>query len=111
MFDYKNNVAAKNISGELIIDGLYDTAYEHLNRNDDPDAIINDNRTGFDTKNPFYIALNKTINPFLDQIIRENGKSVKTINLNNNRKFLKALKDINKYIKSEIIDDITGGLD
>lgn len=109
MFDYKNNVAAKNISGELIIDGLYDTAYEHLNRNDDPDAIINDNRTGFDTKNPFYIALNKTINPFLDQIIRENGKSVKTINLNNNRKFLKALKDINKYIKSEIIDDITGG--
>ena len=58
MFDFQNYPSAQVVSGELIIKGLYNLCYEHLNA-EEPDAIVRDNRTGFDTKNSFYIKLNK----------------------------------------------------
>ncbi len=108
MFDFQNNAAAQNVSGELVINGLYQICYNHLN-SEDPDAIVSDNRTGFDTKNPFYTALNKAINPFIDTVLKENGKGIRTTNLNNNKKFSDALRKLNKYLKSELKDSIGGG--
>lgn len=108
MFDFQNNSSAQNISGELVINGLYKICYEHLN-SENPDAIINDNRTGFDTKNLFYISLNKSINPYIENILKENGKNIKITNLSNNKKFNDALKKLNKYLKSELKDTIGGG--
>ncbi len=108
MFDFQNNASAQNISGELIINELYKICFNHLN-SDDPDAIINDNRTGFDTKNSFYIKLNKAINPYIDKVLKENGKDIKITNLNNNKKFNEALKKLNKYLKSELKEPIEGG--
>lgn len=108
MFDFKNNVAAQNLSGELIIEGLYQLCYEHLNR-EKPEAIVYDNRTGFDPRTTFYQGLNKVLHPILDKIIKENGKNITETNLNNNKKFNDALKVLNKYIKTELKDSIGGG--
>lgn len=108
MFDFKNSPAAQNISGELIIEGMYELCYDHLNR-EKAEAIVYDNRTGFDTRTEFYQELNKVLHPILDKVIKENGKKVTETNLGNNKKFNDALKVLNKYIKSELKDSIGGG--
>ena len=109
MFDFQNNAAAQNVSGILFINGLYSICYNHINDKQHPDYILSDNRTGFDLKNPFYIALNKAVNPYIDRILEENGKDIKTTNLSNNKKFSAALKKLNKYLKQELKDEIGGG--
>lgn len=108
MFDFKNNSAAQNLSGELVIEGMYQLCYDHLNR-EKAEAIVYDNRTGFDTRTDFYQELNKILHPILDKIIKENGKNVAETNLSNNKKFSDALKVLNKYIKTELKDSIGGG--
>lgn len=108
MFDFQNALAAQDISGELIIVGLYDLCYQHLNA-EDPDAIVKDNRTGFETRNPFYIELSKKVVPLIDKTLNEHGKQVQIINLTNNKKFSDAQKKLNKYLSTELKDDINGG--
>lgn len=108
MFDFQNYPSAQFVSGELIIKGLYDLCYEHLNA-EEPDAIVRDNRTGFDTKNSFYIKLNKEIAPKIQEVLNENGKENKVTNLGNNKKFNEALKKLNKYMQKELNDVIPGG--
>ena len=108
MFAFYNSGFASIISGELIINGLYDICYEHLNRKD-PDAIIRDNRTGFDTKNTFYELLSKNVNPIIEKVLNEHREDIKTTDLTNNKKFNEALKHLNKYMQSEIKNEITGG--
>ena len=106
MFDFKNTLGAQYISGELIIPGLYDLCKEHLNREVNKDAIVFDNRTGFDTRNPFYITLNTAIHPILEEVVRSQTDNAKTANLTNNKKINDALKRLNKYLKSELKDSI-----
>lgn len=108
MFDFQNYPFAQVVSGELIIKGLYNLCYEHLNA-EEPDAIVRDNRTGFDTKNSFYIKLNKEIAPKIQEVLNENGKENKVTNLGNNKKFNEALKKLNKYMQKELNDVIPGG--
>ena len=108
MFDFQNYPSAQVVSGELIIKGLYNLCYEHLNA-EEPDAIVRDNRTGFDTKNSFYIKLNKEIAPKIQEVLNENGKENKVTNLGNNKKFNEALKKLNKYMQKELNDVIPGG--
>lgn len=108
MFDFQNYPSAQVVSGELIIKGLYNLCYEHLNA-EEPDAIVRDNRTGFDTKNSFYIKLNKEIAPKIQDVLNENGKENKVTNLGNNKKFNEALKKLNKYMQKELNDVIPGG--
>lgn len=108
MFDFQNYPSAQVVSGELIINGLYNLCYEHLNA-EEPDAIVRDNRTGFDTKNNFYIKLNKELAPKIQEVLNENGKENKVTNLGNNKKFNEALKKLNKYMQKELNDVIPGG--
>ena len=108
MFDFKNSAAAQNLSGELIIEGIYQLCYDHLNR-EQAEAIVYDNRTGFDTRTDFYQELNKVLHPILEKVIKENGKKITETNLSNNKKFNDALKVLNKYIKTELKDSIGGG--
>ena len=109
LFNFETMSSVKNISGELIIEGLYQVCYDNLNDDINPNAIVKDNRTGFDTKNPFYVGLNKTISPILENILKEHGTKTKNTDLTNNKKFSEALKKLNKYIKQEIKDTISGG--
>ena len=109
LFNFETMSTVKNISGELIIEGLYQVCYDNLNDDINPNAIVKDNRTGFDTKNPFYVGLNKTISPILENILKEHGTKTKNTDLTNNKKFSEALKKLNKYIKQEIKDTISGG--
>lgn len=107
MFDFSTNVSAKNISGELVINGLYEVCHEYLNKKDI--AIFRVNRTGFDIKNPFYKGLNEIVSPMIDDILREFGTKTKSTDVTNNKKFSDALKKLNKYISNELKDTITGG--
>lgn len=109
MFDFANLNAAKNISGELLIDNLYDVCYENLNNRQSPNAIVNPNRTGFDTKNEFYKLLSKNIAPIIDSILKEHGDKTSNTDLTNNKRINEALKKLNKYIKNELKDTISGG--
>lgn len=106
MFDFKNSLAAQSLSGELVIPGLYDLCKEHLNREENKDAIVSDNRMGFDQKNQFYITLNQTIYPILNDIISNRIDENKSTNLTNNKRISDALKKLNKYLKNELKDSI-----
>lgn len=108
MFDFKNTLAAQNLSGELIIPNLYELCKEHLNRDGVKDAIVFDNRTGFDTRNPFYKTLNNVIYPILEEIIKKQVDDNKSTNLTNNKRISDALKKLNKYLKNELKDTING---
>ncbi len=106
MFNHKLDPGARNISGELIIKGFYDFCYKRLNDPVEPEAVINDNRTGFDKDNPFYDALNSNIDPFLIKVIADNRNDAKSISLSDNRQFSNMLKNVNKYCKEEINEEI-----
>ena len=108
MFHYENSPAASSISGELIIEELYNICYEHLN-SENPDSILRDNRTGFDEKNAFYVALKKAISPYIEDVLSKSDNKVRETNLTNNKKFSNALKELNKYFKAELEDSISGG--
>lgn len=107
MFDFKNTLAAQNLSGELIIPNLYNLCKEHLNRNVNKDAIVFDNRTGFDIRNPFYLTLNSCIYPILDEIIKNQANKEKSTNLTNNKKISDALQKLNKYLRNELKDSVS----
>lgn len=106
MFDFKNTLVAQNLSGELVIPNLYDLCKEHLNREINKDAIVFDNRTGFDIRNPFYKTLNSEIYPILDEIIKKQVNESQGTNLTNNKRISNALKKLNKYLKNELKDSI-----
>lgn len=108
LFSFEKMSSAKNVSGVLNIEGLYDICYRHLN-SVMPDAIVNDNRTGLDTKNPFYDILSSSITPIIEDVLKKNAADTKMANLNNNKKFSDALKKLNKYLKNEMKDEISGG--
>ena len=108
LFNFEKMSTAKNISGVLNIEGLYDICYRHLN-SPIPDAIVNDNRTGLDTTNPFYDVLSSAITPIIEDVLKKNASDTKIANLNNNKKFSDALKKLNKYLKNEMKDEISGG--
>lgn len=108
MFDFKNTLAAQNLSGELVIPNLYKLCKEHLNREGVKDAIVYDNRTGFDTRNPFYKTLNNVLYPILDEVIKKQVDDNKSTNLTNNKRISDALKKLNKYLKNELKDTING---
>ena len=108
MFDFKNVGAAKSISGELVVNGLYRICYDYLNA-ENPVAIVNDNRTGFNVKNKFYIELNKAVSPIIQKVIDSNIEVEKTANLMNDKKFNDALRKLNKYIDTHIEDNIGSG--
>lgn len=106
MFDFKNTLGAQNLSGELVIPNLYDLCKEHLNREINKDAIVFDNRTGFDIRNPFYKTLNSAIYPLLDEIIKKQVDNSQSTNLTNNKRINDALKKLNKYLKNELKESI-----
>ncbi len=108
MFGHENNPATKNLSGQLLISGFYKLCYDHLN-SDNPEAIVRENRTGFETKSNFYKELDKSVLPHLMRVLEASGRKVETTNLGNNRKFNEALKNLNKYLKAELKDEIHGG--
>lgn len=108
MFSFDKMSSSKNISGVLNIEGLYNICYDHLNSSI-PDAIVNDNRQGFDTKNPFYDVLSTAVSPIIEDVLKKNGSEAKIANLNNNKKFSEALKKLNKYLKNEMKDEIPPG--
>lgn len=109
MFDFGNMSAAKNLSGELVINGLYQVCHDNLYDENNPNAIFKVNRTGFDNKNPFYVGLNQLLSPILDSILKEHGAKTKSTDLTNNKKISEALKKLNKYINKELKDTISGG--
>ena len=50
MFGFENDQQAATLSGLLTIHGFYSICKTRLNRKENKEAIVLDNRTGFDTK-------------------------------------------------------------
>ena len=110
LFDFTNEAAAQNISGELIIKGLYKICSDKLNDKNNPIAIVHDNRTGFDTKTPFYLGLNNLLWPIIDKVLRKFVNNTNQIDLTNDEKISNGLREINKYINSELKETIGGNI-
>lgn len=109
MFGLTNDPRTKDLSGELLIKGLYKICYERLNSKTNPEAIVRDNRTGFESKSEFFQLLDKNITPKLQEVLNVYGRKTEVTNLENNKKFSDALKNLNKYLKSELKDEVYGG--
>lgn len=109
LFGFEKVPKAKDISGILKIDGLYELCKKHLNQ-DNPDEIINDDRTGFNTKHDFYNQITKK---HLDKIIRdcinEHASPTDEVDITKNKKFKNALNALNKWMSEELKRDIPGG--
>ncbi|MDY2913986.1 MAG: hypothetical protein SOV58_05095 [Candidatus Enteromonas sp.] len=109
MFHFEKNPRSKDISGILKIDGLYQLCKAHLNQ-ENPDEIINDDRTGFNEKHDFYKALTKH---YLDKIIMscfaEHGAPTQEVDISKNKKFKSALDAVNKWMNEEQKREISGG--
>lgn len=109
MFGFEKMAKAKDISGKLILDGLYSLCKKHLNQ-PYPDEIINDDRTGFNTKHDFYQVLTKQyIDSYIKDCISVYGTVIEEVDISKNKKFQKALNAINKWMSEELKRDIPGG--
>ena len=109
MFHYEKNPKAKDISGILLIDGLYKLCKNHLNSKN-PDEIINEDRTGFNEKNDFYKALvNNHVDKILGQALAEHGTSNDVVDISKNKKFRSAIDAVNKWMEEEQKRAIPGG--
>lgn len=109
MFDFRLDPTARNLSGELIVKDLYNVCYKWINDPVNPVSFLKDNRTGFDTQKPLYIALNEAIYPIMKEIISENKKDTGSVSLSESRQFSNILKKINKYIDEQLETPIPGG--
>lgn len=109
MFHFEKNPKAKDISGILVMDGLYKLCKDHLN-SENPDEIINDDRTGFNEKNDFYKKLVKDyIDKIINQALAEHGASNDVVDISKNKKFRSAIEAINKWMEEEQKRVIPGG--
>jgi hypothetical protein len=109
LFGFEKTPRANSISGVLILDGIYSLAKKHLNK-ENPEEIINDDRTGFNLKSDFYKLLT---NKYLDPLIRESLSTLKgtleNFDFSNNKKIKDLLGDLNKWFSEELKRDIPGG--
>lgn len=111
MFGLENDQQAATLSGLLTINGFYNICKTRLNRKENKEAIVLDNRTGFDTKGSFYIDLVKVLYQILREAINQHGENKREIILTKNRKFSDALSKLNRYLRESLdIDGHFGGL-
>lgn len=113
MFDFENDQQAVNLSGLLTISGFYTICRTRLNRKkkEDREAIVMDNRTGFDHKTSFYGDLTSKLYQLLRNAINEHGEHKQEITLTKNKKISDALSKLNKYLRESLdIDGHFGGL-
>lgn len=111
MFGYDLNQGVANISGEMVIDGLYELCKKKLNDHINAEAIISPNRTGFDEKKDFYLKLRKEMKPIIDQVIKNYGDKNQGLDITKNKKWNDALKKLNMYAKDFIQEEVGGGND
>lgn len=108
-FGFEKMPKAKDISGVLKIDGLYELCKKHLNQ-EHPDEIINDDRTGFNSKHDFYkLITNKHLDKIISDCINEHSTPTEEVDITKNKKFKSALQALNKWMSEELKRDIPGG--
>ena len=108
-FGFEKMPKAKDISGVLIIDGLYELCKKHLNQ-DNPDEIINDDRTGFNIRHDFYKTIQKKhLDKYINDCLNEHATPTEEVDITKNKKFKNALSALNKWMTEELKRDIPGG--
>lgn len=108
-FKFDNNPKASNFCGTLKIDGFYNLCKFYLNSETEASTILTETRDGLNYSHEFYKTLLDSISPLISKSADEFGKDIKETDLTNNKKFISALNDINKYLKTEIEEEIHGG--
>jgi hypothetical protein len=102
------NSLFNDISGELIVEGLYDITYDYINAEESV-ALFRDNRTGFDTKLDFYTKLESLVSKKMEKVAKMHGNKNVVIDLTKDKRMEKALQELNKYLNQELKDEIRGG--
>ena len=128
VFDDENNIydntffkfgssypGADKLSGLLKLNGTSKIIREYLNSYH-AEEILTDTRDGLSDKHNFYKKLTETINPLIQKALDDinSTQSNKSINLDTNKEWNDAFKEINKYFKEELEENIGGpntGLD
>lgn len=111
-FEYSDkHPGAENLFGFLKLDNTADIIREKLNL-EHPEEILTDTRDGFNKNHEFYKSLNKVIEPLLKKALEQINSENKNIivNSNNFKDWNKAFKEINKYFKETLEEDIGGDI-
>lgn len=101
----------ENLFGYLRLNGTADIISEKLNQKI-PEEILTDSRDGFNRKHEFYQLLEAEVDPLLDSALKRinSKRGEPEISLNKQKEWQEAFKEINKYFKEELEEDI-GGVD
>lgn len=109
-FNYNNkHPGAENIFGYLELFNTAEIISEKLNQ-EHPEEILTDTRDGFNIYHKFYKSLAKVIDPSLSKAFEQvsSEKKENIVNFDNSKEWSNAFKDINKYFKESLEEDIGG---
>jgi len=111
-FEYSDkHPGAENLFGFLKLENTANIIREKLNL-EHPEEILTDTRDGFNKAHEFYRSLNRVVEPLLkkafEQINAENKNNI--VNSNNFKDWNNAFKEINKYFKDTLEEDIGGDI-
>jgi len=97
------------LAGELRLIGTSKIIREYLNK-EHPEEILSDSRDGLVQKHDFYKSLTAIIDPLIQKALDDINSSTasKSISLDNNKEWNDAFKEINKYFKETLEENIGG---
>jgi len=99
MFGFQNSPGIERIFGTVQLTGIRSIITEMMNQKD-PEEILNDDRSGFNTEHEFYCSLETLLKPIIEPFIRNEPKVVDEQDhlspeqRENQKKALKALDDL-----------------
>lgn len=101
----------ENLFGYLQLKGTADIISEKLNQKI-PEEILTDSRDGFNRKHEFYKLLETEVDPSVDSALKRinSQRGEPEISLNKQKEWQDAFREINKYFKEELEEDV-GGVD
>ena len=111
LFGYEKYPGAESIHGYLELKGASEIIRAKLNQKI-PEEILTDTRDGFQRSHTFYKSLAKTVEPHILSVLQKinSEKKEKEVSLAKQKEWSEAFKEINKYFRDELEEEI-GGVD
>ena len=108
LFEYENYPGSSQIHGTLELRGASEYIRHKMNQ-ERPEEVVTESRDGFNKHHRFYKeVLNKRVDPIIQGVLNQISKETpdKSVELNKQKEWSDALKEINKYIEEEIEEEI-----
>lgn len=109
LFNFDKAPGAETIHGYIELEGTYKIIRELLNK-EHPEEILTDTRDGFNKGHDFYKSLYGAIDPIIGQVLKtvSDERKNKSVSLSNQKDWTEAFKEINKYFKQELEEELGG---